>query len=265
VSLTPHSVYIIWHLHLILYTSYLTPHSVYIISHLHLILYTSYVTYTSLCIHHVTYTSFCIHHMDIWCKQNEVWHMMCKWDMMYTEWGVTYDVYRMRCDIWCIQNIICHLHLILYTSYVIPHSVYIICHLHLILYTSYVTYTSLCIHHVTYTNDVYRMRCKWHMMYTEWGVSDIWCKRNEVWHMMCTEWGVSDIWCSYVTSFCIHHMSLTPHSVCIICHLHLILYTSYVTYTSFCIHHTSYRMRCKWHMMHTEWGVSDIWCIQNEV
>ena len=30
------------------------------------------------------------------------------------------------------------------------------------------------------TYDVYRMRCKWHMMYTEWGVSDIWCIHNEV-------------------------------------------------------------------------------------
>jgi hypothetical protein len=154
-----------------------------------------------------------------------------------------------------------------------PHSVYIICHLHLILYTSYVTYT-----------DVYRMRCKWHMMYTEWGVSEIWCRQNEVWHMMYTEW------------VCIHHMSLTPHSVYIISHLHLILYTSYVTYTSFCLHHMSltpysvyiichlhmwckwhmmyrewgvtyevYRMWCKWHMMYREWGVGDIWCIQNEM
>jgi hypothetical protein len=153
------------------------------------------------------------------------------------------------------------------------HSVYLICHLHLILYKPYVTYTSFCIHHMSLTPhsvyiDVYRMRCKWHMMYTEWGVSEIWCIQNEVWHMMYT---------SYVTytSFCIHHMS--PHSVYIICHL--ILYTSYVTYTSFCIHHMSLTSHsvyiiCHLHlilhtsyvnsfMMYTEWG--DIWCIQNEV
>jgi hypothetical protein len=41
-------------------------------------------------------------------------------------------------------------------------------------------------------------------------------------------------------TFCLHHMSLTPHSVYIICHLHLIQYTSYVTYTSFCMHHMSH-------------------------
>jgi hypothetical protein len=130
------------------------------------------------------------------------------------------------------------------------------------------------------TYGLYRMRCKWHMRYTEW--VDIWC--------------ILILYTSYITytSFCIHHMSLTPHSVYIICHLHLILYTSYVTphsvyiicHTSFCIHHMSLtlhsvyimsltRMGCNWHMMYTqwgvsdmmytEWGVSDTWCIQNEV
>jgi hypothetical protein len=130
------------------------------------------------------------------------------------------------------------------------------------------------------TYDVYRMRCKWHMMYTEWGVSDIWCWLTPhyvytICHLhliLYTSYVTYSSFCihhmshlilytSYVTyiSFCIHHMSLTPHSVYIICHLHLILYTSYVT------PYDVYRMRCKWHVMYTEWGVSDIWCIQNEV
>jgi hypothetical protein len=51
-----------------------------------------------------------------WGVTYDVYRMRCKWHMMYTEWGVTYDVYRMRCkwymmytewgvsDIWCIQN-----------------------------------------------------------------------------------------------------------------------------------------------------------------
>jgi hypothetical protein len=154
----------------------LTPHSVYIICHLHLILYTSYVTYTS----------FCIHHMSLqteWGVTYDAYRMRCKWHMMYTEWGVS-EIWYIQNEVWHMMSS-CHLHFILYTSYVTPHSVYIKSHLHLILYTSYVTYTSFCTHHMShlilfasYAHYLYRMRCKWHMRYTEWG--DIWCIQNEV-------------------------------------------------------------------------------------
>jgi hypothetical protein len=151
----------------------LTSHSVYIICHLHLILYTSYVN------------SFCIPTYDVYrmrCKWHDVYRVRCKWHMMYTEWGVS-DIWYVTYTSFCIHHlsphsvyIICHL--ILYTSYVTytsfcihhmsPHSVYMRCKWHM-MYTEW---------GVRY--DVYRMRCKWHMMYTEWGVIDIWCIHNEV-------------------------------------------------------------------------------------
>ena len=40
--------------------------------------------------------------------------------MMYTEWGVTYDVYRMRCDTWCIQNEVWHM---MYTEWGVTYDV----------------------------------------------------------------------------------------------------------------------------------------------
>jgi hypothetical protein len=163
----------------------LTPHSVYIICHLHLILYTSYVTYTSFCIHHMSHLILYTSYLTTY----DVYRMRCKWHMMYTEWGVTYDVCRMRCR-WHMMYTEwgCHLHLILYTSYV-TYTSFCIHHMsHLILYTSYLTYTSFCIHHMSLTphsvhiicHTSFWMRCRWHMMYTEWGVSDIWCIQNEV-------------------------------------------------------------------------------------
>ena len=40
--------------------------------------------------------------------------------MMYTEWGVTYDVDRMRCDIWCRQNEVWHM---MYTEWGVTYDV----------------------------------------------------------------------------------------------------------------------------------------------
>jgi hypothetical protein len=63
-----------------------------------------------------TYTYRNTTQLTEWGVTYDVYRMRCKWHMMYTEWGVTYDVYRMRCkwhmmytewgvsDIWCIQN-----------------------------------------------------------------------------------------------------------------------------------------------------------------
>ena len=75
------------------------------------------------------------------------------------------------------------------------------------------------------------------------------------------------------TSFCIHHMSLTLHSVYIICHWHFILYTSYVTDTSFCIHHMSLTLHsvncvvylCYMYLDHTYICIIYICAISNKI
>jgi hypothetical protein len=160
--------------------------------------------------------------------------MRCKWHMMYTEWGVTYDLYRLRCEMryteWDGSDICC-----------IENDVYV-------------------------ASALYRLSCGWYLMYTEWGVSDIWCRQNEV-YVSLTPHSVYIIchtsFCihhrsppsvsiffhlhfllspSYVTftPFLLHHFSPTPPSFSLFFHFHLLLNTSYVTYTSFCIHHMSH-------------------------